>query len=69
MAGNIGDGTGRDCFDTLGGKKSSTERDGKIMKSMVGWTGRDGTVVGVNFSTGRDGTSASTFLFHDGTGR
>ena len=55
MAGNIRDGTGRHRFDTLGGKKieDGTGRDGKIMKIIVAWIGRDGTV-GVNFSTGRD---------------
>ena len=71
MAGNIRDGTGRYCFDMLGGKmfEDGTGRGGKIMKIIVAWMGRDGTVV-VNFL---DGTGlyhrTMTFLFHDGTGR
>ena len=50
--------TGRDCFDTFGGKKNDAEngRDGTKMNTIVGWMGRDGTV-GMNFSTGRDGTA------------
>ena len=50
MAGNIRDGTGRYCFDMIGGKKieDGTGRDGKIMKIIDAWMGRDGTV-GVNF--------------------
>ena len=45
MAGDIRDGTGRDCFDMFGGKKNEngTGRDGKIMKIIVSWTVRDGT--------------------------
>lgn len=46
MAGNTRDGTGRDCLDMfVGGKKEDgTGWDGKIMKNVVGWTGRDATV-------------------------
>ena len=70
-AGNIRDGTGRYCFDMLDGKKSEdgTGRDGKIMKIVVAWMGRGGTV-SVNFldGTGRYNCSTTTFLFHDGTG-
>ena len=38
--------TRRYCFDMFGGKKieDGTGRDGKIMKIIVSWTGRDGTV-------------------------
>ena len=59
--GNIRDGTGRYCFDMFAGKKiedgtgrDRTGQDGKIMKNIVAWMGRDGTV-GVNFlgGTGR----------------
>ena len=48
------------------GKKveDGTGRDGKIMKIIVAWMGRDGTM-GVDFSTRRDGKKKC----HDGTGR
>ena len=38
MAGNIRDGTRRDCFDMSGGKttEDATQRDGKIPKPIVG---------------------------------
>ena len=56
MARNIRDRTGRYCFDVFGGEKveGGTGQDGKKMKIVVAWTGRDGTV-GVISSTGRDG--------------
>ena len=44
MAGNIGDGTGRDCFDTLGGKKIEYGT-GRQNNEKYGWldgTRRDG---------------------------
>ena len=60
MAGNIRDGTGRYCFDMFDGKESEdgTGRDGKIMKILLAWMGRDRTV-GVHFLDGteRDGTA------------
>ena len=71
MAGNIRDGPGRYCFNMFGGKKieDGTGRDGKIiMKIIVAWMGRDGTV-GVNFLDGTGRYSTMTFLFHDGTER
>ena len=68
MAGNIRDGTGQVCFGMFGGKKVKTGRDGKIMKIIVAWMGRYGTV-GVNFLDGTGRHSTMTFLFHDGTGR
>ena len=41
MAGNIRDGTGRDCFDTFGGEHNGGNgRDGITMNFVVGWTGR-----------------------------
>ena len=60
--------TGRYCFDMFGGKKVKTGRDGKIMKIIVAWMGRDG-MVGVNFLDGTGRYTTMTFLFHDGTGR
>ena len=70
MAGSIGDGTGRYCFDTFGGIffQDGTRRDGKILKIIVAWMGRDWTV-GVNFLDGTGRYSTITFLFRDGTGR
>ena len=71
MAGNFRDGTGRYCFDMFGGGKNGngTGRDGKIMKIIVAWMGRDGTVGGCEFSR-RDGTlQYNDLLFHDGTRR
>ena len=70
MAGNIRDGTGRYCFDMFDGKKNEdgTGREGKIMKNVVAWMGRDGTV-GVKFLDGTRRYSTVTFSFHDGTGR
>ena len=67
MAGNIGDGTGRDCFDTYGGgkNKDGNGRDGKIMKIVVGWMGQDGTM-GVKFRTGTERYSAMTFFLVTG---
>ena len=69
MAGNIRDGTGRYCFDMFGGKtiEDGTGRDGKIMRIVVAWIGRDETV-GVNFVDGTGRYSTMTFLFHDVTG-
>ena len=66
MAGNVRDGTRRHRFDMFDGKKveDGTGRDGKIMKIIVAWMGRDGTM-GVDFSTRRDGKKKC----HDGTGR
>ena len=78
MAGSIGDGTGRYCFDTFGGIffQDGTRRDGKILKIIVAWMGRDWTV-GVNFLDGtlgisfvpgrRDGTVGAGVV--NGTGR
>ena len=44
MAGNIRDGTERDgtVLTCLARKKLKAGRDCKIMKNIVGWTGRDG---------------------------
>ena len=41
------------CFDMFGGKsiEDGTARDGKALKIVVAWMGRDGTV-GVNFLDG-----------------
>ena len=72
MAGNINirDATGRYCFAIFGGKKieDGTGRDGKIMKIIVAWMERDGTV-GVNFLDGTGRYSTMIVFFHDGTGR
>ena len=59
------DGTVLTC---LAGNKMKTGRDGKIMKSIVAWMGRDGKG-GVNFVNEAGLYSAMTFLFHDGTGQ
>ena len=69
MAGNIRDGTGRDCSQMFGGKKieDETGRDGK-MKNIVGWMGRAGTV-GVKFLDGTGQYSTMILLYHHGTGR
>ena len=78
MADNLRDGTGRYCFDMFGGKK--TGRDGKLIKIIVAWMRREGTV-GVNFLDGTGRYSTMTFLCvswrdgtinengHNGTGR
>ena len=67
MASNNRDGTGRYCFDMFGGQKN-WRRDGKVMKIIVAWMGRDGTI-GVNFLDGTGRYSTVAFLFRDGTGR
>ena len=53
MASSIRDGTGRYCFDMFGGKKNEdgTGRNGKMIKIIVAWMGRDRTV-GVDFLDG-----------------
>ena len=63
MDSNVRDGTGLDCYDVIGGKKKKTGRDGKTMKILVHWMGRDETV-GDKFldGTGRY-SSTITFLF------
>ena len=68
MAGNNRDGTGQYFSDMFGGKnvQDGTGRDGIIMKIVVAWMRRDGTV-GVNFLDGTGRYSTITFLFHDGT--
>ena len=53
MAGNIREGTGRDCFEMFSGRQieDGTERDGKGLKIILACMGQDGTV-GVNFLDG-----------------
>ena len=70
MADNIRDGTERYCFDMFVGKRieDGRWRDGKIMKIIVAWMGRDETV-GANFLDGTGRYRRMTVLFHDGTGR
>ena len=62
--------TGRDgtVLICLAGKKLKTGRDGKILKIIVAWMRRDGTV-GVNFLEGTGRYSTRTVSFHDRTGQ
>ena len=69
MAGNLFE-TGRDgtVLTCLTGKKLKAGRDGKMMKIMVAWMERNGTV-GVDFLDGTVRYNTMAFLFHDGTER